>query len=224
MATLIRLWKPHGVLSQFTDAENRPTLKSLLKVTDVYPVGRLDRDSEGLLLLTDSGTLQSTISRPGSGFPKTYQVLLEGVPDTAAIEQLLSGVELRDGPARALAARIIATPDLPARTVNPRVGRKCCWLEIDLDEGRNRQVRRMCAAIGAPVLRLVRTRIGPWTLAGLSPGSWKAETLHAPVNDPRHSGSPRRSNSPRPHDRPRGTRPSGNGPRKPRASKTPRGS
>lgn len=218
MATLIRLWKPHGVLSQFTDAENRPTLKTLVKVKDVYPVGRLDRDSEGLLLLTDSGTLQATLSRPGSGFPKTYQVLLEGVPDAAAIAQLVSGVELRDGPARALAARMIDTPDLPPRTVHPRVGRKCCWLEIDLDEGRNRQVRRMCAAIGAPVLRLVRTRIGPWTLAGLSTGSWRAETLHAPVSDPR------RSNSPRPHGRPRGTRPSAPRPGKPRASRTPRGS
>lgn len=224
MATLIRLWKPHGVLSQFTDAENRPTLKSLVKKIDVYPVGRLDRDSEGLLLLTDSGTMQATISRPGSGFPKTYQVLVEGVPEAAAIEQLLSGVELRDGPARALAARMIETPELPARTVHPRAGRKCCWLEIDLDEGRNRQIRRMCAAIGVPVLRLVRTRIGPWTLAGLSPGSWRAETLHAPVNDPRHSNSPRRSSSPPPRDRPRGTRPSAHRLSKPRASKTPRGS
>ncbi|MCC5873467.1 MAG: pseudouridine synthase [Gammaproteobacteria bacterium] len=218
MATLIRLWKPHGVLSQFTDAENRPTLKSLLKMTNVYPVGRLDRDSEGLLLLTDSGPLQASISRPGSGFPKTYQVLVEGVPEAAAIEQLTSGIELRDGPARALSARRIETPDLPARTVHPRVGRKCCWLEIDLDEGRNRQVRRMCAAIGVPVLRLVRTRIGPWTLAGLSPGSWRAETLHAPVSDPK------RPNSTRPHDRPRGTRPSTNRPGKSRASRTPRGS
>ncbi len=218
MATLIRLWKPHGVLSQFTDAENRPTLKSLLKMTNVYPVGRLDKDSEGLLLLTDSGPLQALISRPGSGFPKTYQVLVEGVPDEAAIEQLSSGVELRDGPARALAARRIETPDLPARTVHPRAGRKCCWLEIDLDEGRNRQVRRMCAAIGVPVLRLVRTRIGPWTLAGLSPGSWRPEILHAPVNDPK------RANSSRPHDRPRGTRPSAHRPGKPRASRTPRGS
>lgn len=218
MATLIRLWKPHGVLSQFTDAENRPTLKSLLKMTNVYPVGRLDRDSEGLLLLTDSGPLQASISRPGSGFPKTYQVLVEGVPEAAAIEQLTSGIELRDGPARALSARRIETPDLPARTVHPRVGRKCCWLEIDLDEGRNRQVRRMCAAIGVPVLRLVRTRIGPWTLAGLSPGSWRAETLHAPVSDPK------RPNSTRPHDRPRGTRPSANRPGKSRASRTPRGS
>ena len=224
MATLIRLWKPHGVLSQFTDAENRPTLKTLVKVRDVYPVGRLDRDSEGLLLLTDSGTLQSTISRPGSGFAKTYQVLVEGVPEATAIEQLVSGIELRDGTARALAARMIETPDLPARTVHPRAGRKCCWLEIDLDEGRNRQVRRMCAAIGVPVLRLVRTRIGPWTLTGLSTGSWRAETLHAPVSDPRHSSSPRRSSSPRPHDRPRGTRPSAPRQGKPRASRTPRGS
>lgn len=216
MATLIRLWKPHGVLSQFTDAENRPTLKTLVKMKDVYPVGRLDRDSEGLLLLTDSGTLQASIARPGSGFTKTYQVLVEGVPEASAIAQLVSGVELRDGPARALAARMIETPDLPARTVHPRAGRKCCWLEIDLDEGRNRQVRRMCAAIGVPVLRLVRIRIGPWTLAGLSPGSSRSETLHAPVSDPR------RSNSPRPRDRPGETRPSARRQGKPRASRTPR--
>lgn len=221
MATLIRLWKPHGVLSQFTDADHRPTLKSLLQLADVYPVGRLDRDSEGLLLLTDSGTLQATISRPGSGFAKTYQVLVEGVPEQAAIDRLTSGVELRDGPARALAARRIDTPDLPARTVHPRAGRKCCWLEIDLDEGRNRQVRRMCAAIGVPVLRLVRTRIGPWTLAGLTPGSWQSETLHAPVSDPRRSG---RTTSMRPHDRPRATRSSAPRPGRPRASRTPRGS
>lgn len=190
MAKLIRLWKPHGVLSQFTDGEGRATLKSLLPITDVYPAGRLDRDSEGLLLLTDSGPLQARISRPGSGFPKVYQVLVEGIPEAADLERLETGVMLKDGPARALTARRIDTPELPPRQVQPRPGKRCCWLEVELDEGRNRQLRRMCAAIGVPVLRLVRTRVGPWTLDGLSPGTWQAETLHAPVTTPRAARRP----------------------------------
>ncbi|TVS16839.1 MAG: pseudouridine synthase [Gammaproteobacteria bacterium] len=220
MARLIRLWKPHGVLSQFTSPEGRPTLKSLLHVADVYPAGRLDLDSEGLLLLTDSGALQARIARPGSGLAKCYQVQVEGQPAPATMGHLRQGVVLKDGPARALAARIIEAPDLPARdpAPRPRPGRGSCWLEIELDEGRNRQVRRMCAAVGYPVLRLVRVRIGPWSLAGLQPGSWRAETLHAPVS-PRAASRP-----PRPRDRPPGTRSSARRPDKSRASRTRRGS
>ncbi len=220
MARLIRLWKPHGVLSQFTSADGRPTLKSLLDVADVYPAGRLDLDSEGLLLLTNSGALQARIARPGSGFAKRYQVQVEGQPETRTMAELRRGLVLKDGPARALAARVIAAPDLPERdpAPRPRPGRGSCWLEIELDEGRNRQVRRMCAAVGYPVLRLVRVSIGPWTLAGLQPGNWRAETLHAPVSA-RAASRPRR-----PPDRPPGTRSNGRRPDRSRASRTRRGS
>ena len=220
LATLIRLWKPYGFLSQFTSRDARPTLKSLLPVPGVYPAGRLDRDSEGLLLLTDSGDLQARISRPGGRFTKTYRVLVEGAPAPEALARLCAGITLKDGPARALAATVVAAPEVPERDPppQPRPGRPTSWLESRIDEGRNRQIRRMCAAIGCPVLRLIRTEIGPWTLAGLEPGTWQQETLHAPV-------SPRGAPSSRPpHDRRSGTRSSANRPRTPRASRTRRGS
>ncbi len=220
MARLIRLYKPFGVLSQFTDPAGRRTLAELIPVPGVYPAGRLDRDSEGLLLLTDSGPLKARISGAAHGMKKTYQVLVEGEPEPARLAHLCSGVTLTDGPARALCARRIAAPELPPRDPppRPRPGRPTAWLELVIDEGRNRQVRRMCAAIGSPVLRLVRVAIGPWTLAGLGPGEWAEETLHAPVTPAR---GPRR---PRPHDRPSGTRSSGRRPGRPRVSRTPRGS
>lgn len=208
MARLIRLWKPWGVLSQFTDDAGRATLAGLLDVPGVYPAGRLDRDSEGLLLLTDSGALQARIAGTRFHMPKTYLALVESVPDPAALQRLVDGVELRDGPARALSARQVPAPDLPPRDPPPapRPGRATAWVELGLDEGRNRQVRRMLAAVGSPVLRLVRVRIGDWTLDGLQPGEWRAETLHAPEAPVRS----RRAARPRPRrGRPSATRSSG---------------
>ncbi|HSG91314.1 MAG TPA: pseudouridine synthase [Pseudomonadales bacterium] len=219
MATLIRFWKPWGVLSQFTDSAGRPTLADHIAVPGVYAAGRLDRDSEGLLLLTDSGALQARIAGPRFHTTKTYLTLVETPPDATALARLSAGVMLRDGEARALSARIVADPGLPARTPPPapRPGRSTAWLELVLDEGRNRQVRRMLAAIGSPVLRLVRTRIGDWTLDGLTPGQFKTETLHAPV-------SPAPASARRQHGRRPATRSSDRRSRKAPSSRTRRGS
>ncbi|MEZ5557397.1 MAG: pseudouridine synthase [Pseudomonadales bacterium] len=199
---LIRLYKPYGVLCQFRDPE-RPTLADLLPVPGVYPAGRLDMDSEGLLLLTDDGTLQARIAEPRHKLAKTYQVQVEGQPDAAAFaplaERLCGGVALGDGPAKALAVRQIPPPDVPERTppVTPHRAARSSWVEIVLSEGRNRQVRRMLAAVGLPVLRLIRVRIGEITLTGLEPGAWEqipvpGELDTAPVrrSRPRRPGTP----------------------------------
>lgn len=215
VARLIRFWKPWGVLSQFTDPRGRATLGDFIDSPGVYPAGRLDLDSEGLLLLTDSGPLQARIAGKGSPMLKTYLAFVEGPPDDAALAQLCRNVPLRDGPARALGAQRVPAPGLPARdpAPAPRPGRATGWVELRLDEGRNRQVRRMLAAVGSPVLRLVRTAIGPWTLEGLAPGESASETLHAPLSGrqgprrPRqHRANPTRSRRGPPDDRPRGTR------------------
>ncbi|WP_158963955.1 pseudouridine synthase [Chachezhania sediminis] len=179
MTRLIRLNKPHGVLSQFTDkgtaGSGRPTLSGLVDVPGVYPAGRLDRDSEGLLLLTDDGRLQARIAEPKRKMEKTYLVQVEGLPDAAALTALTKGVTLKDGPARALRAKLVPEPDWlwprnPPIRVRPSI--PDCWLEVVLNEGRNRQVRRMTAAVGHPTLRLIRTQIGPWSLDDLPPGHW----------------------------------------------------
>lgn len=214
MARLIRFHKPHDVLSQFTDREGRRTLAAWIDLPGVYPAGRLDRDSEGLLLLTDSGALQARIASPRFHLPKTYLALVECPPDDAALARLVAGIRLRDGPGRALSARRVPPPDLPPREPPPapRPNRETGWVELVLDEGRNRQVRRMLAAVGSPVLRLVRTRIGDWTLAGLGPGQWALETVHAPVSPPagrRGPASGRRPRGRRPGNGPSGRRPGG---------------
>lgn len=207
MARLVRFWKPYGVLSQFTDREGRPTLADHVKLPGVYAAGRLDMDSEGLLLLTDSGALKARIAEPRHHMRKRYLAFVETPPDAAALELLRRGVELRDGMARALAVRAVEAPALAPREPPPapRPGRATGWLELEVDEGRNRMVRRMLAAVGSPVLRLVRTAIGDFTLEGLHPGVWDVRTLHAPVDGVR---TPRTRPSP-PRDRPRGTRSSG---------------
>ena len=176
---LILLNKPFGVLSQFTDSPTRPGLTSVIATPGVYPAGRLDADSEGLLLLTDEGALQTRISHPRHKLPKTYLVQVEGQADAAALVQLTSGIRLRDGPARALQARQVPAPDwLWPRNppVRFRLSVPDAWLELVLDEGRNRQVRRMTAAVGLPTLRLIRTRIGPWQLQQLAPGESRVLT------------------------------------------------
>ena len=178
MARLIAFNKPYGVLSQFTDAGTqspRPTLSAFIAVPGVYPAGRLDRDSEGLLLLTDDGRLQARIADPRHKAPKCYLVQVEGEPDGAALARLRQGVMLNDGPTLPAGAERIADPDLWPRDPPVRFRKSVadCWLRITLREGRNRQVRRMTAAVGHPTLRLVRWAIGEWTLDGLRPGEWR---------------------------------------------------
>ena len=170
--------KPMGVLSQFTDAKSpspRPTLSGFNLPKGVYAAGRLDRDSEGLLVLTDDGRLQARIASPRNRTEKTYLAQVEGAPTDAELAPLRTGVPLKDGPTRPARARLIDPPDLWERAppVRIRLTVPDRWIEITLTEGRNRQVRRMCAAIGFPCLRLVRWRVGDWTLHGLAPGEWR---------------------------------------------------
>lgn len=173
---LILLNKPYGVLSQFSDGSGaRATLSDWVEVPGVYPAGRLDRDSEGLLLLTDDGALQARIADPRFKLSKTYLVQVEGEPDEAALNRLREGVALADGLTRPADARRINPPQLWPRDPPVRFRKTVpdCWLELTIREGRNRQVRRMTAAVGNPTLRLVRWRVGDWTLAGLAPGQWR---------------------------------------------------
>ncbi|NJN45314.1 MAG: pseudouridine synthase [Candidatus Competibacteraceae bacterium] len=168
--------KPYGVLSQFTDSQNRPTLADYLPIPAVYPAGRLDLDSEGLLLLTGQGPLQARISHPRHKLSKTYWVQVEGIPIADSLARLRHGVELRDG---VTAPAEVQRIDQPKRvwSRNPPIRYRAtiptCWLELSIREGRNRQVRRMTAAVGHPTLRLIRYRIGPWTLDDLAPGQWR---------------------------------------------------
>lgn len=161
-------------MSQFSPCDNKQTLADYLDIPDVYPAGRLDYDSEGLLLLTDDGRLQHRISHPRHKLPKTYWAEVEGAPDPAAVARLRAGVELNDGPTQPAGVEIIPTPVLWARhpPVRFRASIPTHWLAITIAEGRNRQVRRMTAAAGFPTLRLLRWRIGDWTLDGLPPGGW----------------------------------------------------
>ena len=176
--TLVLFNKPYGVLSQFTDRgtqTTRATLSDFIDVPGVYPAGRLDRDSEGLLLLTDDGRLQARIADPRFKLPKTYLVQVEGDANPAALERLRGGVQLNDGPTRPAEVERIAEPALWPRDppIRVRASVPDCWLKLTIREGRNRQVRRMTAAVGLPTLRLVRWSIGDWSLAGLSPGAWR---------------------------------------------------
>jgi 23S rRNA pseudouridine2457 synthase len=182
VATLIRFYKPFRVLSQFTDSASRATLADFIDVAGVYPAGRLDFDSEGLLLLTDDGALQARIADPRFKFEKTYVVQVERTPTRVALDRLTAGVELRDGVSHAARAVLIEAPLLPPREppIPARHRDTSAWVKIVLTTGKNRQVRRMLAAVGHPVLRLVRTEIGPWKLSSLQPGQWKAESVNLP--------------------------------------------
>jgi len=176
---LILFNKPYGVLAQFTDegaGPKRPTLADFVEVPGVYAAGRLDRDSEGLLLLTGDGRLQARIADPRFKTAKTYLVQVEGEPDEAALEALRRGVRLKDGMTRPAQAERIDPPELWPRDPPVRFRKSVpdCWLKLTISEGRNRQVRRMTAAVGFPTLRLVRWSVGEWTLDGLSPGEWRA--------------------------------------------------
>lgn len=190
MSNLYLLHKPFQVLSQFSDREGRQTLAQYIDVKDIYPAGRLDYDSEGLLLLSDDGGLIHRISHPRHKQPKTYWAQLEGQIDATALKALRQGITLKDGPTRPAKARLIEPPDIASRqaAIDPKRHPSTSWLELTISEGRNRQVRRMTAHVGFPTLRLIRAAIGPWKLEGLAPGEWRQETLHAPrpTNAPAH--------------------------------------
>jgi 23S rRNA pseudouridine2457 synthase len=178
MSRLILFNKPYGVLSQFTDRGSegaRATLSNHINIPGVYPAGRLDRDSEGLLLLTDDGRLQARIAEPKYKLPKCYLVQVEGSIGEDALSQLRKGVQLKDGMTMPAEAERIADPELWPRDPPVRFRKSVpdCWIKLTIREGRNRQVRRMTAAVGFPTLRLVRWSIGDWTLEGLAPGDWR---------------------------------------------------
>ena len=181
-ARLLLFHKPYGVLSQFTDASGRSTLADYIDVRDVYAAGRLDSDSEGLLLLTNSGYWQHRISDPRQKMTKTYWAQVEGEVEKSAVFALESGVVLPDGPATAVEARVLEEPDVAPRTppIRERRNLPTSWIEITVAEGRNRMVRRMTAAVGYPTLRLIRVAIGPWQLGKLGPGEWREASFPAP--------------------------------------------
>lgn len=199
MPSLILFNKPYGVLSQFTPGttgeQNRPTLAQYIKLPNVYPAGRLDHDSEGLLLLTDDGQVQHHIAHPAHKLPKTYWVQVEGAPNSYALTKLRQGVELNDGITLPAEARLIPTPKLWEREppIRSRVNIPTQWIEIVITEGKNRQIRRMTAAVGHPTLRLVRVQIGNWTLEGIAPGEYKSTAINLPKSalqdTPRGPGS-----------------------------------
>jgi 23S rRNA pseudouridine2457 synthase len=179
MTRVILFNKPFDVLSQFTDSSTegaaRRTLSEFIDVPGVYPAGRLDRDSEGLMVLTDNGKLQAKISDPKFRSPKTYLALVEGTPTDAQLDQLRRGVILKDGPTRPATVEEIAPPDLWPRDPPVRFRKTVpdAWLRLTITEGRNRQVRRMTAHVDLPCLRLVRWSVGEWSLDGIAPGTWR---------------------------------------------------
>jgi 23S rRNA pseudouridine2457 synthase len=175
MTRLLLFNKPYLVLSQFTDPEGRPTLADYIPVKDVYAAGRLDYDSEGLVILTDSGPLQYSVTDPHNKLPKTYWVQLEGIPADEALAKLAAGVTLKDGLTLPAQVRCMDEPDLWPRNPPIRFRKEIptSWLELTIVEGRKRQVRRMTAAVGLPTLRLVRVSVGTWKLGRLKPGEWR---------------------------------------------------
>ncbi|WP_250460790.1 pseudouridine synthase [Microbulbifer litoralis] len=181
MPSIILLNKPYGVLSQFTDDRGRPTLADHIRCKGFYAAGRLDSDSEGLLLLTDDGALQHQISHPRQKLPKTYWVQVEGEIGPGALAKLRRGVSLKDGVTAPARARSLPAPDIWPRVppVRERKSVATSWLELTIREGRNRQVRRMTAAVGFPTLRLIRTAIGNWRLGDLAPGEQRIEEVFA---------------------------------------------
>ena len=176
MSKIILFNKPFDVLTQFTDTQGRKTLADFIAEKKIYAAGRLDRDSEGLLVLTDDGKLQQRISNPKNKMSKTYWVQVEGEPPEERLELLRQGIELKDGLTKPAKVQVIAEPYLLWERIPPIRVRKNItetWIEITISEGKNRQVRRMTAAIGHPTLRLIRYRIGSWTIDGLKKGEWR---------------------------------------------------
>jgi 23S rRNA pseudouridine2457 synthase len=176
MSRVLLFNKPYGVICQFSRDGLHSTLADYIAVPDFYPAGRLDTDSEGLLLLTDDGVLQHRVTDPQHKLPKTYWVQVEGVPDEAALHRLRQGVKLKDGMTLPAEAVVISEPELLWQRDPPIRERKAIptsWLALTIREGKNRQVRRMTAAVGHPTLRLIRYAIGEWTLDDLPPGKWR---------------------------------------------------
>ena len=198
MAKLLLLNKPFGILSQFTAADGHAGLADYIDLPGVYPAGRLDRDSEGLLLLTDDGSLQAHISNPRFKLEKTYLAQVEGEVTELALEQLATGVTLKDGPTLPAKARRVDEPDIWPRVpaIRERKNIPTSWIELTIREGRNRQVRRMCAHVGFPVLRLARIQIGEWSIDGLKPGEHRQMNVASPKAKPRRSHPAKRK--PRP--------------------------
>ncbi|MCK9502836.1 MAG: pseudouridine synthase [Porticoccaceae bacterium] len=203
MSKIILFNKPYGVLSQFTDSDGHSGLSGYIAEKDFYPAGRLDRDSEGLLLLTDDGGLQARISSPRFKLPKTYLVQVEGLVELQQLQQLSAGVELKDGLTQPAQVREIEAPQLWERIppVRFRKSVPTSWLELKIREGKNRQVRRMTAAVGLPTLRLVRWAIGDWTLANLQPGEYRLEEILLPPQNSRPSQQPQTRKPVRRHAR-----------------------
>ena len=203
MARLILFNKPFDVLSQFTDTKSpspRPTLSAYIKTPDVYPAGRLDRDSEGLMLLTDNGPLQAFISSPKFKQEKTYLAQVEGTPTEADLQPLRDGITLKDGPCRPAKVKLIDPPIVWDRDPPVRFRKSVpdAWIELTISEGRNRQVRRMTAAIGFPTLRLIRWRIGDWSVEGIAPGQSREIEVPAPAPQPKPAAKkPFKSRRPR---------------------------
>lgn len=183
MATIYLFNKPFQVLSQFKDKENRATLADYIKEANIYPAGRLDYDSEGLMLLTGDGKLQARIADPKFKLEKSYWVQVEGEITQTALDQLAQGVTLNDGPTKPAKARIIAEPEIWPRNppIRSRKNQNTSWIELSITEGRNRQVRRMTAEVGFPTLRLIRHRIGHWSIDSLAPGDYRSDTIHLPT-------------------------------------------
>lgn len=191
MARLILFNKPFQVLSQFTDTEGRSTLADYIHEPKVYPAGRLDYDSEGLLLLCDDGALQARIADPKHKLKKHYWVQVEGDFSNEAAQQLSSGVTLKDGPTKPAQVRKIAAPNIWTRSppIRERANQSTSWVEIVIAEGKNRQVRRMTAHVGFPTLRLIRHQIGTWSLQDLAPGEYQAQQVHLPANTHQGKGA-----------------------------------
>jgi 23S rRNA pseudouridine2457 synthase len=183
MSRILLFNKPYGVICQFSRDGRHPTLADYIALPDFYPAGRLDTDSEGLVLLTDDGQLQHVITDPRHKLAKVYWVQVEGVPDESALEKLRKGIKLADFTTLPAMVRIIEEPDDLWPRIPPIRERKsipASWLELTIREGKNRQVRRMTAAVGLPTLRLIRYRIGEWALDGLAPGKWCEEAVPTP--------------------------------------------
>lgn len=189
MAKIYLFNKPYLVLSQFTPIENKSCLKDYIEIPGIYPAGRLDYDSEGLLLLTGDGSVQARVADPKFKLPKTYWAQVEGNISQEALKQLESGVVLKDGPTAPAKARLLSPPATlwdRSPPIRERANQSTSWIELTITEGRNRQIRRMTAHVGYPTLRLIRIAIGPWSLDNIRPGNYRSADIHLPTPPQSH--------------------------------------